>query len=102
MTNYNEMSEKDLEDVLRQAEQALKDKIDSKSKGIIKQIHELADSINMTVILSKDKVSVRKGSTVAIKYRDPASDKTWTGRGVTPLWMKAYLDAGRDKTEFLV
>ena len=36
------------------------------------------------------------------KYRDPATGETWVGRGATPKWMRAYLDAGRNKDEFLI
>jgi DNA-binding protein H-NS len=36
------------------------------------------------------------------KYRDPASGKTWSGRGVMPVWMKTAIDAGRAKEEFLI
>lgn len=44
-----------------------------------------------------------KGSKVAAKYRDPANaDNTWTGRGVPPRWMQAYLDAGHQRDEYLI
>jgi len=36
------------------------------------------------------------------KYRDPATGETWVGRGATPKWMRAYLEAGRNKDEFLI
>lgn len=36
------------------------------------------------------------------KYKDPASGKTWTGRGGTPRWLKAYEAAGRGRQEFLL
>ncbi len=41
-------------------------------------------------------------STLKAKYRDPATGETWVGRGATPKWMRAYLDAGRNKDEFLI
>lgn len=41
-------------------------------------------------------------STVKPKYRDPASGKTWSGRGVMPVWMKTAIEAGRAKEEFLI
>ena len=43
-----------------------------------------------------------KRNMVAPKYQDPASAKTWTGRGKSPAWLAAYLTAGRDKQEFLI
>jgi len=37
------------------------------------------------------------GSKVAAKYRDPATGKTWTGRGKAPKWID-----GQDRTKFLI
>ena len=34
---------------------------------------------------------------VAIKYRDPSSGKTWTGRGKAPKWIE-----GKDRAAFMV
>lgn len=39
---------------------------------------------------------------VAPKYRDPASGKTWSGRGLQPTWLKAALESGRKLEEFSV
>ena len=46
-------------------------------------------------VFPPNKRGPRKGSTVAIKYRDPESGATWSGRGKAPKWMQ-----GRDKDEF--
>ena len=43
-----------------------------------------------------------KRASVKPKYRDPASGNTWSGRGVMPKWMKAALEAGRTREEFLI
>jgi DNA-binding protein H-NS len=43
-----------------------------------------------------------KRAAVKPKYQDPASGKTWTGRGVMPKWMKAAVEAGRSRDEFLI
>lgn len=46
----------------------------------------------------KAKKSVRKPSgKVAAKYKDPASGKTWTGRGIAPVWI-----AGKDRAQFAI
>jgi DNA-binding protein H-NS len=39
----------------------------------------------------------KTGMKVAPKYRDPASGKTWTGRGVAPAWIK-----DRNRDDFLI
>lgn len=99
-----ELSETELQSVIENAEKALKDKQLSKRKEVIAQIKELAASIGVTVeILENDKKVVRKGAKVAPKYRHPDQpEKTWTGRGVMPTWLKAFQDAGRDRSEFKI
>ena len=47
----------------------------------------------------KDKKTV--ATTVPAKYRGPEG-QTWSGRGLTPRWLKSLLDLGRQKEEFLV
>lgn len=100
MTEYIERTEKELEEILKQAQQALNDKKELKTNDVIKEINELAASIKMNVTFTK--LGAKEKRIVKPKYRDPETDKTWTGRGISPLWMKAYIEAGRDKSEFLV
>jgi DNA-binding protein H-NS len=104
MNEYNNLSEHELQAVIENAEKALKNKQTNKRKEVIAQIKELASSIDIIVeILEPEKKSVRKGSKVAIKYRHPDdSTKIWTGRGVTPKWMRELIDAGHDRSEFEV
>jgi DNA-binding protein H-NS len=50
-----------------------------------------------------DKKPTRKGIKVPVNYRHPDDpEKTWTGRGVTPKWLQALLDAGHDRSEYKV
>ena len=37
------------------------------------------------------------GAKVAAKFRDPATGKTWTGRGKAPKWID-----GKDRAKFLI
>jgi DNA-binding protein H-NS len=39
---------------------------------------------------------------VAVKYRNPETNETWTGRGQPSTWIKAMEAAGRKREEFLV
>ena len=41
------------------------------------------------------------GATVAAKYQGPEG-QSWTGRGLTPRWLKTLIDSGRAKEEFLI
>jgi DNA-binding protein H-NS len=107
MTEYQNLSEKELQAVIERAEQALKNKQANKRKEIIAKIKELAASIDVGVEIhelgKKTTRTVRTGSKVPVKYRHPNDpSKTWTGRGMTPKWMLALMDKGHDRNEFLV
>ncbi|MDC8786301.1 H-NS histone family protein [Roseateles koreensis] len=44
----------------------------------------------------------RKVSTVAAKFRDPATGNTWSGRGLQPKWLRAAVEAGASLDSFRV
>lgn len=104
MTDFNNASADQLQEIIINAEKALKNIQLSKRKEVIAEIKDLAASIGMTVELHEiDKKPVRKGNKVAIKYRDPNNaEHTWTGRGVMPIWLRELLNSGRDRSEFEV
>jgi DNA-binding protein H-NS len=104
MADYQNLSESELQAVIESAEKALKNIQANKRKDVIAQIKELAASINVLVdIHETDKKSARKGVKVPVKYRHPKEpEKTWTGRGVMPTWLKALINAGHDRSEFEV
>lgn len=104
MTEYNNLSENELQAIISNAENALKQKQEAKYKEVMSRIKELADSIGVTVIINEEGKSIlRKRKKVAARYCNPddASQK-WSGRGVAPKWMQALLNAGHDKSEFLI
>jgi DNA-binding protein H-NS len=39
---------------------------------------------------------------VAAKFRDPATGRSWSGRGLQPNWLKAALASGRTLADFAV
>jgi DNA-binding protein H-NS len=104
MADYQNLSESELQAVIESAEKALKNIQANKRKDVIAQIKELAASINVLVdIHETDKKSARKGVKVPVKYRHPKEpEKTWTGRGVMPTWLKALINTGHDRSEFEV
>ena len=104
MSDLQSLSANELQEIINNAEKALKNIHLNKRKEVIAEIKKLAESIDMGVdIYEIDKKSTRKGSKVAIKYRDPNnSENTWTGRGVMPRWLRDLLNAGRDRSEFEV
>ena len=46
----------------------------------------------------------KRGNTgkVPVKYRDPDSGNTWSGRGLQPNWLKNALASGRTLADFTV
>jgi DNA-binding protein H-NS len=42
------------------------------------------------------------GGKVPVKYRDPESGNTWSGRGLQPNWLKSALANGRTLADFAV
>lgn len=86
-------------------QQALEDAIKAahadESAGAIKAAREIVEAFGLTQDDvfggAKKKTAGPKGTTVAAKYKDPASGKTWTGRGKAPLWI-----AGKDRAEFAI
>ncbi len=107
MSEYHqlsELSENELQTVINEAEKILQDKQLRKRKEVIAQINELASSVGITVEINENgSHSTRKGKKVAAKYLNPNDSlQTWSGRGIAPKWMQTLLDAGQDKSEFLI
>lgn len=70
--------------------------------GAIKQAIALITEYELTqhdLFAGTGVKKVKAASKVAAKYRDPASGKEWSGRGVTPKWISA---SGKDKAAFLI
>lgn len=67
----------------------------------IEQVRQLIADNELTAsdVFGSGKSAGKKKATgtVAIKYRDPQSGKTWTGRGKAPRWLD-----GKNKDDFLV
>ena len=103
--DLSHMSEDQLASVIESAQRALRDKQLGKRKEVIAEIRRLATSAGLTVEISEGSkpVSARKGSKVSAKYRNPHNhEQTWTGRGMKPRWLKAFIDQGHDIREFSV
>ncbi|HHZ68908.1 MAG TPA: H-NS histone family protein [Methylococcaceae bacterium] len=101
MSDYNNLSEDELESVIAQAQQTLIEKKNNRRKEVIAEIKALAASINLTVdIIDDTKKHPSKNAKIAAKYRNPQdSSQTWSGRGLTPKWMQALLTSGYNKND---
>ena len=105
MTDLSNKSLAELQTIIAEAKSQLEFIQRSKHKEVIAQIKELAESIGVTVDIQEDGKKARKGTGVIVpaKYRNPNdSTKTWTGRGMTPKWLRALVAEGRNKDEFLI
>lgn len=104
MTDYQNLSEHELRAVIERAETALKNKQANKRKETIAKIKELAASIDVQVEIIEDgKKTTRVAPIVPIKYRHPTDlEKTWTGRGMTPKWLRDLIAKGHGIDEFKV
>lgn len=66
-------------------------------------IEELYGDQPVAEIAGKKRVSRRKASKVAAKYRDPENKRnTWSGRGRMPQWLAQKTKYGRSVTDFLI
>lgn len=72
------------------------------AKELIKSHDLTAFDLGFSGKAASKRVSLDKRNVVAPKYQDPASGKTWTGRGKSPAWLSAQLAAGREKQDFLI
>ncbi|BBL76226.1 H-NS family nucleoid-associated regulatory protein [Methylomagnum ishizawai] len=103
--NIATLSEVELAELIANASKELEAKRHGKKRETILKIKELASSIGMHVEISEGdkKPTTRKGTSVPVKYRDPNNAKNaWTGRGMKPRWLTAYLEQGRSQEEFRV
>lgn len=62
--------------------------------------HNLTPADLMARVKSPGKKTAATSGTA--KYRDPKTGKTWTGHGMRPNWLKAYIAAGQADIDFLV
>jgi DNA-binding protein H-NS len=119
MSNYVELKQR-AEDLLRQAEAARKaetgtaiaeikakmamygitpEDLGGKAKAVRGRKPKLAKADKP----AKDKAKPAKTrKPVAVKYRNPETGETWTGRGQPSKWLKSMEAAGRKREEFAV
>ena len=80
----------------KQIEEAKK----AESTAAIARARELVAQYEMTVedVFAKNvSKKGKKTGSVAPKYRDPQTGKTWSGRGKPPLWI-----SGKDRSQFVI
>ena len=101
MASYQEILNQ-IESLKQQAENARKQEMASaisEIKHIMSQFGISPADLGFSGRGSKGK---GKGSTVAAKYRDPVSGKTWSGRGRRPTWIAAVEAQGKSLDSFKI
>ena len=81
----------------------------SKHVEYVARVRQLMTELGVTMAdlgsaeASKEKKTrASKGEKVPPKYINAETNVTWSGRGATPHWLKAYEAAGRNREEFLI
>lgn len=98
MASYQELKAQ-AEDLMRQAEAARK----AETAAVIAEIKTKMAEYGITVAnLGGGAKKVSSRATAVIKYRDPATGATWTGRGRPPRWLADELAKGKKREKFLV
>lgn len=96
MSSYQEILSQ-IEDLKRKAEGARQQEMAgaiAEIKRLMAQFGITADELGVSSARSGAGKSKSRGS-VAAKYRDPISGKTWTGRGRRPGWVVALEGQGK-------
>ena len=75
--------------------------------ALVRQVmgeHGLSVADVAGAVSGQDKAAreVKPRGPVAAKYRDEATGKAWSGRGLKPTWLREALAAGRTLEEFAV
>lgn len=78
-------------------EQKIKELRKSERHAAIAKVREIIAEFDLMADEVFAKVAKGVRTKAAPKYRDPASGKTWTGRGRTPRWLD-----GKDANEYLI
>lgn len=99
--------------LLAQAEELRKEEVETVAKEVVATLNEYEISLSDLKAagyafadegpkFAKPKKAA-SGTTAIAKYRDPKNAANeWSGRGRPPKWMQAYIEAGKQKEEFLI
>ena len=102
--SVDKLSYKQLLDLQTRISKAIDARKQEEKLELKRRMTELAAASGFEIgeVLGKQR-GVRKGSTVAPKYRHPKDPSlTWTGRGRQPNWLTAELKKGRKLDSFLI
>jgi DNA-binding protein H-NS len=96
MTSYTEL-QAEIKKLQQQAEQVRRDEIAGAIAKIVATMNEYGISVDDLGAAPRSKTVRTSRTPVAAKFRDPATGKTWSGRGKEPRWL-----GGKDRNQFLI
>ena len=102
--NLDKMSYAELSELREEIDAAMAEAKSAERKALLAKMEGLAaaSGLSLAEVLG-DKRSARKGSKIAVKYRNPKdSSQTWAGRGRQPLWLVAALKKGQKIDSFQI
>jgi DNA-binding protein H-NS len=110
--DITKLSYAELQKLLAETNAALTNKKDEEIKVLVNGWKLKAEQAGFTVeeVIAEftNYLPQRKARTTTsnaapvVKYRDPATGDTWSGKGRTARWLQAHIDAGRKKEDFFV
>jgi len=99
MASYHEILNQ-IESLKQQAEEARKQELASAIAEIKRIMAQFGISPADLGFVGRAGKAKGKGATVAAKYRDPVSGKTWSGRGRRPAWVVELEAQGKKLDDF--
>ena len=99
--DLNTLTLKELKKLLKDADKTIADFEDRKKREALAELEKKAAEMGFSL---SDLANVGKVKKVSpAKYRNPNDpDQTWTGRGRTPLWIKALEESGGSREDTLI
>lgn len=102
---YGKLETNDLSDVIKAAQDELARRKTEDLAALIDQAQAALDKARIMLMAdapASPKAKPKTGAPVPIKYRDPETGNTWTGRGITPKWLADLVANGHHKDDYLV
>ncbi len=101
--NLDKLSVVELKELQQDVARALVEREAQEKSALREEMMALAAKRGFSLDDLVGKAKARKGTTVAIKYRNPDNPAdTWTGRGRQPKWLAPLIKKGAKLEKFLV
>ena len=109
--DISKLSYSDLQKLIAQAQEAVEAKRDEELKVLADGYAKKCAAAGFTPeeamealrpYMTPKKTRRSGGGAQVVRYRDPKSGETWSGRGRMARWLQAHVDAGKKKEDFLV